>query len=277
MRHGSVSRRNRAKFESDRLEYMTGMGKGRPVFPKCVELVYQIVGQRYVFSSSDEIRPGDRADRALSLEAADLLVAVHALARLIQARPDVWFRIEAYAPLGPALKILRDAGSVVRFRLNAPPPLPQYPWQMPGTETPPPPPPVYASWEDYVARTSRAGRIARCAQAARKANRKRLLSSAPKFRLTAEHVWEILEQSRGRCAHCGSLALENRPSNPVTGAPVPWAQIGRRIGSLEHVRWRFGGGDNDLSNLAWSCLWCNTWPSERRRDATDHGGYYSHD
>src|SRR5258707_4186324 len=82
-----------------------------------------------------------------------------------------------------------------------------------------------------------------------------------------------MEAAQGRCAHCGALAVENRPSSP-TGVPLPWAQVGRRIGSLEHVRWRYGGGGNDLSNLAWCCLWCNTWPKERRRGATDHGGYF---
>jgi len=24
----------------------------------------------------------------------------------------------------------------------------------------------------------------------------------------------------------------------------------------------------------WSCLWCNTWKSERRVGAADHGGHY---
>jgi hypothetical protein len=37
---------------------------------------------------------------------------------------------------------------------------------------------------------------------------------------------------------------------------------------------RFDGGDNNLSNLSWACLWCNTWPSERKHRASDHGGFY---
>ena len=147
-------------------------------------------------------------------------------------------------------------------------------WQMPWVSTSDPPPPVFLSWGDYLARTPFSLRMTRCHAAAKKANRKRLLSDAPATRLTGRDVWAIVEAAQGRCAHCGSLAVENRPSNPVTGAPMPWAQIGRRIGSLEHSRPRIHGGGNDLLNLAWACLWCNTWPSERRPQAADHGGYY---
>jgi hypothetical protein len=185
-------------------------------------------------------------------------------------------RIEAYAPLGPALKLLRDAGAVCRVGLQNPPPLKPVKWQMPDMPVPDPPAPVFATWADYIARTSERERMARCYAAAKKANRKRLLSDAPTTRLSARDVWAVMQSARGRCAHCGSLAVENRPSSP-TGAPVPWAQVGRRIGSLEHVRWRFGGGGNDMSNLAWACLWCNTWQSERCPQALDHGGYYPGD
>ena len=147
-------------------------------------------------------------------------------------------------------------------------------WQMPDVPTPEAPPPVFTSWEDYLVRTSPSQRMGRCYAAAKKANRKRLLSTAPDVHLTRHDVWSVIEAARGRCFHCGSLAVEPRPSNPVTGAPVAWAQVGRRIGSLEHVRWRFGGGGNGVANLAWACLWCNTWEAERRPNATDHGGYH---
>jgi len=103
-------------------------------------------------------------------------------------------------------------------------------------------------------------------------NRKRLLSKTAAWRGSVDVVWSVLSAARGRCAYCNSLAVERRPSHPITGAPVAWAQVGRRIGSLEHNRLRFGGGDNDIANLSWCCLWCNTWPSERRWEATDHGG-----
>jgi hypothetical protein len=146
-------------------------------------------------------------------------------------------------------------------------------WQMPGVPVPEPPPPVFASWTDYLQRTTPGQRMVRCYAAAKKANRKRLLSDAPNELLGGRDIWAMIEAAHGRCAHCGSLAVETRPSSP-TGAPLAWAQVGRRIGSLEHVRSRFGGGDNDLSNLAWACLWCNTWPSERRHHALDHGGFY---
>ena len=182
--------------------------------------------------------------------------------------------VDAYAPLGPALKQLRSEGAICRVGLKNPPPLKPINWQMPGRVTLPTPPPIYATWEDYLARSSKADRMLRCARAASKANRKRLLSDAPTVRITTKQVWAILENAKGRCAHCGSLAVERRPSNPVTGAPVAWAQVGRRVGSLGHINSRFTGGDNDLTNLIWSCLWCNTWPQERHPGATDCGGYY---
>ena len=152
---------------------------------------------------------------------------------------------------------------------NSPPAI-----QWPGVKTLPTQEPTYLSFADYLARTTHAERIARCYAAAKKANQGNgVLSSPPKYRLSRDDVWNVTEAARGRCAHCGSLAVENRPSKP-NGAPAPWAQIGRRIGSLEHRQWRALGGDNDVSNLAWSCLWCNTWESERKQGATDHGGFH---
>ncbi len=187
-------------------------------------------------------------------------------------------RIEANYALGPSVKALRAAGAICRSK-----PLPverwneapsQARWQMPGVPTIDPGPPIYVSWEDYVVHTTNAQRMARCYAASKKANRKRLLSASPEHRLTGPLVWKIIETARGRCTHCNSLAVENRPSHPNTGQPLAWAQVGRRIGSLEHVEWRMGGGDNNFQNLAWACLWCNTWPSERRWGASDHGGYF---
>jgi hypothetical protein len=236
-----------------------------------IEVTYRRADGRYLFTS---------ADRKFHISHADARGAVTLFAFLISAKRsrEIFYRIEAYEPLGRGVKTLRDAGAIVRFRLGElPPPLPPWPWQMPGTETLSASPPMYASWHDYLARTSPAERMSRCAQRAQKANRKRLLSDAPEVRLTTADVWAVLEAARGRCAHCGSLAVEARPSNPLTGAPIPWAQVGRRIGSLQHVKSRLSGGDNNLSNLAWSCLWCNTWRNERRPLATDHGGHYPED
>jgi hypothetical protein len=167
-----------------------------------------------------------------------------------------------------ARELAAIAPAVVRATLRA------ATWQMPGMPTLPTPPPVYASWGDYLARTPRAELRTRCVLTAKRMNRKRLLSPAPKQRGTADLVWSVLSAARGRCAHWGSLAVERRPSNPVTGAPVAWAQVGRRVGALEHRRCRFDGGENDHANLAWCCLWCNTWESECRWGATDHGGHY---
>lgn len=136
------------------------------------------------------------------------------------------------------------------------------------------PDPVYTSWADYLAQTTWTSLRRRCCDTAKRANRKRLLSPVPQHRITPLLVWYVLSEARGRCAHCGSLAVERRPSDPHRGNPVTWEHIGRRIGSLEHKRTRFSGGDNDPANLAWCCLWCNTWPQERLRSASDHGGYY---
>jgi len=230
------------------------------------EITYRFVEGRHVFLSSD---------KKIGIANSDRDAAAGALCDLLRdlRRKGVSCRIEAFGPLGPWLKVLRDEGAICRVGIPDPPRRDLSRWQMPGAPTALAPPPTYASWEDYIACVDVATRMARCAQAAKKANKKRLLSETPVTRLTALDVWNVLEAARGRCAHCGSLAVENRPSSP-TGAPIAWAQIGRRIGSLEHVRWRFGGGGNDLTNLAWSCLWCNTWKSERRSGGTDHGGYY---
>lgn len=132
----------------------------------------------------------------------------------------------------------------------------------------------YRSWEDFLACTSVADRMRWCARKAKVANRQRLMSGVPDVRVSAEDVLEVLKKAQGRCCHCGSLALEGRPSDPRTGAPRPWERVGRRIGSLDHVKSRIDGGENGVANLAWACLWCNTWPQERRRGALDHGGYY---
>lgn len=226
--------------------------------------------RQYLFWSEDgRISAGGRT-QALACET--ILPLVEAF---VQQGKTV--RIEANYPLGPSVKVLRAAGAICRAnplpteRWNEP--LPQARWQVPGVPTADPGPPVYVSWEDYVARTTNTQRMARCYAASKKANRKRLLSAPPEHRLTGRLVWKGIETARGRCVHCNSLAVEHRTSDAKTGQPLPWAQVGRRVGSLEHVKWRRGGGDNDLQNLAWACLWCNTWPSERRWGATDQGGY----
>lgn len=133
--------------------------------------------------------------------------------------------------------------------------------------------PVFASWQDYLAKTTPAERRLRCRLTAKRANRQRLLSASVSIKLLEDDVWAVIEAAEGRCVHCRSLAVEARPSS-ANGAPLPWEHIGRRIGSLEHLRSRISGGDNHRENLAWACLWCNTWENERRPMADDHGGYY---
>jgi hypothetical protein len=179
-----------------------------------------------------------------------------------------WRRTEALKTTGATCKV--DLAGAYRRR-NAQAPSKR--WQMPGAAVPESAAPTYQSWEDYLSRTTRSERMTRCHAASKKANRKRLLSDGPAKLLTGQIVWGIIEAARGQCAYCGSLAVEKRPSK-FNGAPAAWAQVGRRIGSLEHSKARLLGGDNFIENLAWSCLWCNTWPSERRLGATDHGGYH---
>lgn len=135
-----------------------------------------------------------------------------------------------------------------------------------------PPALVYVSWAQYLAGTTAEERQTWCRLKARAANRTRLMSGAPDYKITAADIWNVLQAAEGRCEHCGSLALEHRPSGP-DGRPAPWAHVGRRIGSLGHRLARFNGGSNNIANLCWSCLWCNTWPTERHPGATDHGGH----
>ena len=136
-----------------------------------------------------------------------------------------------------------------------------------------PPAPRFASWADFIAQTTPAERRAWCARKAKKANAPRLMSGSPSEKVGADDVWQVLAAARGRCAHCGSLAVENRPSRP-DGAPVPWDTVGRRIGSLATGSAGSTVADNTRENLVWSCLWCNTWLGERRPGGTDHGGYF---
>jgi hypothetical protein len=135
------------------------------------------------------------------------------------------------------------------------------------------PRPLYESFADFRFSMTDAELRKKFNRHAKKANAVRLMSAAPQERLTGADVWEVFVMDQGCCQHCGSLAVEGRPSR-ADGAPLPWEPIGRRIGSLDHLKARFHGGGNDLSNLVWSCLWCNTRQSKRQPGAKDHGGHY---
>jgi hypothetical protein len=111
----------------------------------------------------------------------------------------------------------------------------------------------------------------RCYAASKKSNRRFPHQDGSK--VTGRDIWNVIEAAKGRCVYCRSLAVENRPSHPVTGGPLPWAHVGRRIGSLEH-KTVINGSNNQPDNLAWACLWCNTWGSEREPLADIHGGHY---
>jgi hypothetical protein len=169
------------------------------------------------------------------------------------------------------------------------------------------PEPVYTSWTDYLSRTSYGQRMKRCNGASKRANRTHVCFWTKKFkpndahnahlisliqgpcvlcgalphtqcldthRLTSKAVWGIVEEAKGRCMYCHSLAVENRPSKPHNGAATPWGHIGRRIGSLEHIEWFIDGRKNQLSNLRWACLWCNVHPDQRIPYSNGNGGFY---
>lgn len=221
-----------------------------------VEVRFHITGDRYVFESADGeilISHSDR-DEATALFIKRLQSMDHSV---------VSCRVEAWCPLGPCLKLLRDANAIVRTdpqnnRAGS--------MRRRKTSRPATPPPVFLSWADYLARTSERDRLAWCRRKARKANHG--LSPSDSRWMSALGVWAIVEAARGRCVYCRSLAVERAPSDPTTGSLLRWGQVGRRIGSLEHVTG---------TTLAWCCMWCNTWPHERRPLATDHGGYHPED
>lgn len=126
------------------------------------------------------------------------------------------------------------------------------------------PPPVYASWRDYLERTTYGERMIRCHAAAKRANRRH--ANRDGTRLTGMDIWAVIEGAQGRCLYCRSLAVERCP----TGG---WGHMGRRIGSLEHKE-PLLGRSNEVANLAWACMWCNTHPGERIAFSEDYGGHY---
>ena len=130
----------------------------------------------------------------------------------------------------------------------------------------------YDSWEDFISNTTERERLAWCRGKANKSNSKRLLAGTPVQKIKALDVWKVLESVKGKCFYCGSLALEQQPR--VNGKSISWSYMGRRIGALHHIRKNREKDYNDINNLRWACLWCNTWPKERRKGAEDHDGYY---
>lgn len=136
--------------------------------------------------------------------------------------------------------------------------------------------PIYTSWADWCVRTGVTDKRERCRRLTGSANRFRADSGFPRIRLEQWGVWGILKAAKGRCHYCGSLALENRPA--AYGGPMNgWDSIGRRCASIDHVLERMKGGDNDLDNLVWCCMSCNSGerPSSRSEwDPKANGGYY---
>jgi hypothetical protein len=70
--------------------------------------------------------------------------------------------------------------------------------------------------------------MAWCRAKAKKANGERLMSAKPDTQIVARDVWAIMAAARGRCAYCGSLAVQKRPSTS-TGQPLPWEDVEDRV------------------------------------------------
>lgn len=107
---------------------------------------------------------------------------------------------------------------------------------------------MITTWADWLAVTTAADRLAWC-RAKAKGQRRRHPST-----LTGHDVLGVLMAAQGRCSCCGSLAVNRLPK---PGQPRG-EHVDRLVGSLEHVVPLERGGTNGVSNLAWSCLWCNT-------------------
>lgn len=133
------------------------------------------------------------------------------------------------------------------------------------------PPPKYTTFEAFLQSTPRALIRNWCTQKAKHANRYKVMPGVPVERINTEDVWNLLIQAKGRCHYCNSLAVEKAPTDPITGKTLPWEQVGRRIGSVDHVIARLDSGRNHMSNLVWCCHWCNTHPSQRIKNAKDYG------
>jgi hypothetical protein len=103
---------------------------------KQIEVTFRLTDCQYTFASADRKIWVGRRDREKC--AARFIRLVTEL-----ARKGTSCRIEAYAPLGPALKQLRDAGAICRVGLQNPPSLKPIKWQMPGMLVPDAPPQVF--------------------------------------------------------------------------------------------------------------------------------------
>lgn len=148
------------------------------------------------------------------------------------------------------------------------------------------PDPVYKSYADYRSKMSGTQLRKKLNEHARTA-RNRYGCQTSGF-----DVWQVFVQAKGRCAYCGSLAVEAKPISKA-GKAKRWKSIGRRIGSFDHVKnerrlsilAQFRAGKRRIALdpnpkllFAWSCLTCNASSNEphlkRQRGATDHGGFY---
>lgn len=137
------------------------------------------------------------------------------------------------------------------------------------TRRKPTPAALYMSWADFTGRADPWQIREWCAEKARKAN-KRASARGITATIAVADVFDTLLTACGKCAYCGSLAVETIPSGP-DGKSLSWYDIGRRVGSLDHVQALVDGGANARANLAWACMLCNSGGPERISGATDRG------
>lgn len=118
------------------------------------------------------------------------------------------------------------------------------------------PEPLYASWEDYLEHTPEQTRRAWLRRKVSRANRVRLVGGRPEGRLRLADAVRLLEESRGRCAACGSLAVEPNPRDG-TGKPILGSMaLQHRVGTIDHWVPVLAGGGNHLDNPRWCCGRC---------------------
>jgi hypothetical protein len=142
-----------------------------------------------------------------------------------------------------------------------------------NTETTPVPPPVrFRTWDNFVT-MNESDRLQRCEDEAKFASQNGFLPWHNPKHLDGQGVSLLLNAARGRCHYCKSLALESRPAE-WEDAPSVWTPIGRRIGTVAYDAEPGINGCKGTIRPIWCCLWCKTWPDERKAEAPDHGGYY---
>ena len=83
------------------------------------------------------------------------------------------------------------------------------------------PEPLYKSFEEFIAKVPERDIRKWCNTKASKANKPRLMSGPPAYKIMGQQVMDILIAARGRCCYCGSLCVEKAPT--IDKKLAPWA------------------------------------------------------